>query len=97
MECNLDQTHTPMPCLLALIALFVPRVVIVLAWLFSDWFDTVFDTLLWPILGFLFAPTVLLWYSVVINIYDGVWSAVPIIGMVIAVLIDLSPAGSRRD
>ena len=86
-----------MPCLLALIALFVPRVVIVLAWLFSDWFDTVFDTLLWPILGFLFAPTVLLWYSVVINIYDGVWSAVPIIGMVIAVLIDLSPAGSRRD
>ena len=86
-----------MPCFLALIALFVPRVVIVLAWFFSDWFDAVFDTLLWPILGFLFAPTVLLWYSVVVNIYDGVWSAVPIIGMVIAVLIDLSPAARRGD
>lgn len=86
-----------MPCLLAVIALFVPRVVIVLAWFFSDWFDAVFDTLLWPILGFLFAPTVLLWYSVVVNIYGGVWSTVPIIGMVIAVLIDLSPATGRRD
>lgn len=86
-----------MPCLLALIALFVPRVVIVLAWFFSDWFDAVFDTLLWPVLGFLFAPTVLLWYSVVVNVYGGVWSTVPIIGMVIAVLIDLSPATGRRD
>ena len=86
-----------MPCLLALIALFVPRVVIVLAWFFSDWFDAVFDTLLWPVLGFPFAPTVLLWYSVVVNVYGGVWSTVPIIGMVIAVLIDLSPATGRRD
>lgn len=86
-----------MPCLLALLALFIPRVVIVLVWLFSTWLQTAFDTLLWPILGFIFAPTVLLWYSVVVNVYGGVWSAVPIIGMVIAVLIDISPGWRRRD
>jgi H+/Cl- antiporter ClcA len=85
-----------MPCLLALVALFIPRVVIVLIWLFSNWLQTAFDTLLWPILGFIFAPTVLLWYSVVVNVYGGVWSPVPIIGMVIAVLIDISPGWRRR-
>lgn len=84
-----------MPCLLAIFALFIPRVVIVLIWLFSTWLQTAFDTLLWPILGFIFAPTVLLWYSVVVNVYGGVWSPVPIAGMVIAVLIDISP-GWRR-
>ena len=39
-------------------------------WFFSNWFETAFNGLLWPILGFLFAPTVLLWYSVVVNVYD---------------------------
>lgn len=85
-----------MPCLLALVALFIPRVVIVLVWLFSNWLQTAFDTLLWPILGFIFAPTVLLWYSVVVNVYGGIWSTVPVVGMVIAVLIDISPGWRRR-
>ena len=85
-----------MPCLLALFALFIPRVVIVVIWFFSNWLQAAFDTLLWPVLGFIFAPTVLLWYSVVVNVYGGIWSAVPIIGMVIAVLIDFSPAWRRR-
>lgn len=85
-----------MPCLLALFALFIPRVVIVVVWIFSNWLETAFETLLWPILGFIFAPTVLLWYSVVVNVYGGVWSAVPIAGMVVAVLIDFSPAWRRR-
>ncbi len=85
-----------MPCLLALFALFIPRVVIVLIWLFSNWLEAAFDTLLWPILGFIFAPTVLLWYSVVVNVYGGVWSPVPIAGMVIAVLIDVSPSWRQR-
>ena len=85
-----------MPCLLALLALFIPRVVIVVVWFFSNWFETAFNGLLWPILGFLFAPTVLLWYSVVVNVYDGVWSLVPIVGLVIAILVDMSPAYRKR-
>lgn len=85
-----------MPCFLAVLALFVPRLVIVLVWLFSNWLDAVFDSLLWPILGFIFLPTTLLWYSVVVNVYDGVWSIVPIAGIVIALLIDLSPSYRKK-
>lgn len=85
-----------MPCLLAIFALFVPRVVIVLLWFFTDWFTGVFDSIILPILGFIFLPTTLLWYSVVINVYDGVWGPLQIIVAVIAVAIDLSPAGGRR-
>lgn len=85
-----------MPCLLALAALFVPRLVIVAAWLLSDWFVGLFDGLLWPVLGFLFAPTTLLWYSVVANVWDGTWTLVPVVGLVVALLIDLSPATGRR-
>ena len=85
-----------MPCLLALLALFIPRVVIVVIYIFSEWFETAFDTALWPILGFIFAPTTLLWYSVVVNVYDGVWSIIPIAGLVVALLIDFSPAYRKR-
>jgi hypothetical protein len=82
-----------MPCLLVILALFVPRLVIVLLWFFSDWFAGMFDTLLWPILGVIFLPMTLLWYSAVQNWYDGIWTLVPVIGIVVALLVDLSPSG----
>ncbi|RMH51547.1 MAG: hypothetical protein D6685_17315 [Bacteroidetes bacterium] len=85
-----------MPCLFAVIALLAPRVLTVVLWLFTDWFAGLFSSLLWPILGFIFAPTTLLWYSVVHNVYGGEWGTLQIVVMVIAVLIDLSPANSRR-
>jgi hypothetical protein len=85
-----------MPCLLALLALITPRVVIVLLWVLTTWFVGVFDTILWPILGFIFMPATLLWYSAVVNWYGGEWGTMQIIVAVIAVAIDLSPAGGRR-
>jgi len=85
-----------MPCLLALIGLFVPRVLILLLWFLTDWFVGMFDTLLWPVLGFIFLPTTLLWYSAVQHWYGGEWSLIPIVGIVIALLVGLSPAGGRR-
>jgi hypothetical protein len=85
-----------MPLLVILFALLVPRVVILLLWFFTTWFEGVFATILWPILGFIFAPTSFLWYSAVQNWFGGEWSIVPIIGIVIALLFDLTPAGRRR-
>lgn len=85
-----------MPCLLVLLALCIPRAVIVLLYLFSTWFDGVFATPLWPVLGLVFLPTTLLWYTVVAHWYHGQWTLIPLIGIVIALLIDLSPAGGRR-
>ncbi|MGH7541877.1 MAG: hypothetical protein ACRELC_12840 [Gemmatimonadota bacterium] len=85
-----------MPCLLAVLAFFAPRLVIALLWFFTTWFSGIFDTALWPILGFLFLPTTLLWYTAVHNWYGGVWGALQIGVLVLALLIDLSPAGGRR-
>lgn len=85
-----------MPCLVALFALIAPRVVIVLLWFFTTWFRGMFDTLLWPILGFLFLPTTLLWYSAVQRFFAGEWTLWPIVGLVVALMIDVSPAGGKR-
>jgi hypothetical protein len=82
--------------LLAILALFTPRLVVLLLWIFTDWFSGVFATTLWPILGFIFLPTTLIWYSAVLNWYEGVWAFVPILGTVVALLIDLSIVGGRR-
>ena len=56
-----------MPCLFAALALIVPRGVIIALYLLSNWFVGVFATIWWPIAGFLFAPTLTLWYSTVIH------------------------------
>lgn len=81
-----------MPCLLTLLALFVPRLVVFGLWLFTTWFAGVVDAVLWLVAGFLLAPTFLLWYSVVVNVYGGEWSTWHIVVGVIALLIDVSPA-----
>ena len=87
-----------MPCLLVVLALAIPRGVIAGLWLLSDWFAGMFDTLLWPILGFIFLPTTLLWYSAVQNWFGGRWGLWQVAGLVIAIMIDMSPghAGRRR-
>jgi hypothetical protein len=87
---------TRMPCLVAVLALLTPRLLIAILYLFTTWFSGLFDSSLWPVLGFLFLPTTLLWYSAVLHWFGGVWSLWPIVGLVIAVMMDLSPASSRR-
>lgn len=85
-----------MPCLLALLALVTPRLAVALLWFFTRWFDGIFTSLLWPILGFIFLPTTLLWYTAVQHWFGGQWTLWPIVGLVLALLIDVSPAGGRR-
>lgn len=85
-----------MPCLAVLIALAAPRLVIVVLWLFTSWFKGLFATALWPVLGFIFLPTSFLWYTAVQHWFGGQWTVIPIVGIVIALMIDLSPARGRR-
>lgn len=85
-----------MPCFAVLFALAVPRLLILVLWFFTSWFRGIFHNLLWPILGFFFLPTTLLWYSAVQNWMGGRWTLWPIAGLVVAVLIDLSPSSHRR-
>jgi hypothetical protein len=85
-----------MPCIVALLALIAPRILIALLWFFTTWFRGMFDNLLWPVLGFLFLPTTLVWYSAVQRFFGGEWTLWPIVGLVVALMIDVSPAGGRR-
>jgi hypothetical protein len=85
-----------MPLLLILFALLVPRITLLVLWLFTGWFDGLFATVIWPIVGFVFAPTALLWYSAVHHWFGGSWTLLPIIGMIVALMIDFAPAGGRR-
>ena len=85
-----------MPCLFAVFALLTPRLLIVVLWFFTTWFRGIFDSLLWPVLGLIFVPTTLLWYTAVQHRFGGQWSLWPIIGLVVALMIDISPAGGRR-
>lgn len=81
-----------MPCLFSIFALLTPRIVVVLLWLFSSWFTGIFTTAIWPVLGFIFLPTTLLWYTAVVNWFGGDWGIWTIIGLVVALVIDVSPA-----
>lgn len=85
-----------MPCLLVLITLAAPRLAIALLWFFTTWFHGIFATILWPLLGFIFLPTTLLWYTAVQHWFAGQWTLVPVVGIVLALLIDLAPARGRR-
>lgn len=85
-----------MPCLLALIALSAPRLVILLLYFFTQWFAGLFPNLLVPILGFVFLPTTFLWYTAVQHWFGGQWTLWPVVGVVVALLIDVSPASHRR-
>jgi hypothetical protein len=85
-----------MPCLFVVLALVTPRLAVALLWLFTHWFQGIFSSLLWPILGFIFLPTTLLWYTAVQHWFGGQWTLWPIVGLVLALLIDVSPAGGRR-
>jgi hypothetical protein len=79
-----------------ILALLVPRVLIVILWIFTNWFQGVFDTVIWPVLGFLLFPTTLIWYSMVQNWFHGVWGFFQIFVLILVVMIDLSPAGGRK-
>jgi hypothetical protein len=85
-----------MPCLFAALALFTPRIAVALLWFFSTWFVGLFSSLLVPVLGFIFLPTTLLWYSVVQHWFGGAWTLWPVVGVVASLLIDLAPVKEHR-
>lgn len=85
-----------MPCFVVLLALALPRLTIALLWFFTTWFRGVFDSWLLPLIGVLFAPVTLLWYSAVQNWWGGEWGTWQVVGLVIALILDLGQGASRR-
>ena len=87
-----------MCCVLVLLAFFTPRIVLFLLWLFSNsYLSSAFETALWPILGFFFAPwTALTW----VLCAPGGITGFDVVLVVLAVIVDVSTLGggafSRR-
>jgi hypothetical protein len=77
-----------MPCLVALLAIFFPRLVIVLLVIFSDWLGAAYETLLWPLAGFIFVPFTTLAYALAIN-QEGEVSGIYLLVLIVAVLMDI--------
>lgn len=82
-----------MPCLFVILGLAVPRLTLVLLWLFTTWTRAIDSTLI-AILGFLFVPYTTLAYVTLGNVGDRqVAGALDIALLVVAVLVDLGAYG----
>lgn len=82
-----------MGCLVGCLALFTPRLAIILVVIFSSYIGRAYESFLWPLLGFLFMPLTTLAYAWAVNTHGtvtGIYLAV----VVIAVLLDLGLVGS---
>ena len=80
-----------MCCLVAILLFLGPRAGVLLWWLFerARW-DSAFDNIIIPILGFLFLPWTTLAYVLV---FQGGLSALDWILIIVAVLVDLGSYG----
>jgi len=76
----------------------MPRLVLVLVWLFSDYLQNVYRGWVWPLLGFVFLPLTTLAYAFAMHQGAGAWTPLGIAAVVTAVLVDLGlfRRGTRR-
>jgi hypothetical protein len=79
-------------CILALLFFFGPRVLLVCAWVFTNWFSAFGSTVL-ALCGLIFLPwTSLAWIYTYFN-NDGVASGLYVVLLIAGVLADLSAYG----
>lgn len=92
-----------MPCLVGCLALFFPRLAIILVWLFGGgWLQAAYSHMhvIWPVLGFFFLPLTVLAYALAWHIGGGQIDGIGIVVIVIAVLLDVGIIGgsaSRKE
>jgi hypothetical protein len=76
-------------CLLVVLAMLMPRGLLLFLWILTDWVAAAYQTWYWPLLGLLFAPyTTLAYMAAMLNnnhTVSGWWLAL----VVLAVLTDL--------
>jgi hypothetical protein len=82
-----------MPCLPMILAVFFPRLVLILIAIFTNWFGAAFETALWPLLGFVFMPyTTIAYMAAMLNnnhVVSGGWLAL----VIVAALFDAGGHG----
>lgn len=85
-----------MGCILIGIAFFFPRLAIILLVIAGDFIGRAYDTVFWPLMGFLFMPYTTLAYALARNNHGSVegWYLVLV---VVAVLADLGVIGGGAE
>jgi hypothetical protein len=80
---------------LAVIGLGLPRVVMVVLWIFTGYLGRAYDGVVIPLLGFFFLPTTTLTYAIAKNEHNGLegWG---IFWIVIGLTFDLGIWGNGR-
>jgi hypothetical protein len=81
-----------MPCLLLALVLLFPRIAILVLYFFTTFFNGVFDTVLVPLLGFLFLPLTLVAYTFLTKAHYTV-DAFFLVVMILAIIVDLGGIG----
>jgi len=81
-----------MPCLLAILVVAFPRIGILLLYFLTDFFRGVYDTLLIPVLGFIFMPLTLVAYTWLTKSGQPM-DAFYLVVMFVAVVVDLGFIG----
>jgi hypothetical protein len=81
-----------MPCLLALLIVLFPRIAVLVLYLLTTFFNNVYDTILIPVLGFIFMPITLIAYTWLAKTH-AVVDATYIVVILIAVVLDLGLLG----
>lgn len=75
--------------LIVMAAFSVPRLVMFLMWLLTDWFERAFETKIWYLVGFSFAPYTTMVYMASMLNNEGMVSGLWTLYIVVAVLFDL--------
>ncbi len=83
-----------MGCLLGCLGLAFPRFVLVVLWI-TDYLDTAYESVAWPLLGFLFLPLTTITYAWIVNSNREV-SGLYTVAVTLAVLADLGVLGGSR-
>jgi hypothetical protein len=74
-----------MPCCAWIIVLLLPRLALIGILIFTDWLQQAYETMLWPILGWLFMPYTTLAYMAAMvkgGGLQGGWVALLIVAVV---------------
>ena len=83
-----------MGCIIALLALSFPRIALLAIWLLGNgWLQESYQTVLWPVLGFLLMPWTALAYALAWHMGEGTIQGPGIVILVIAILIDFGLMG----
>ena len=87
-----------MPCLIGCLALFFPRLAIIMVWLFGQgWLQAAYQStaMIWPLLGFFFLPLTVLAYALAWHLGSGRVDGFGIVIIILAVLFDLGILGGN--